>query len=216
MPRRKKVRSPEAFAAALAESILDLDNEQFVDHDSLAEHIAEKLKGSFDPTGVLRFTLNHPLLWWWRAKVVSVVDGDTMDVFLDRGFRDTHQERIRLHRVNAWETRGEERPKGLKASNWAKKILTTNRELLVHTTGPDDRGNFGRWLAQLWVPMTEAEDKAADKVFMKNHPDRSPDAIAAANRVFGDGDGLVNLGEWMLELGHARPYKAKRKKEAKK
>ncbi len=43
---------------------------------------------------------------------------------------------------------------------------------------------------------------------MVNHPGNNQADIDAANRMFNNDDmQLVNIGEWMLELGHARPYK---------
>ncbi len=205
MPR-KKTRSPETLAKDIAKAVWGIAD------DGEVEVIRKVIEKTFDPAGTLKFTLEHPMLWWWRAKVVSVTDGDTMDVFLDRGFRDTHTERVRLHRVNAWETRGRkaktEGERGRKATRWVKSILKINREILVHTTGPDDRGSFGRWLAQLWVPTTEREADAAREIFMVNHPGNNQADIDAANRMFNNDDmQLVNIGEWMLELGHARPYK---------
>lgn len=222
MARKKKARSVEELLKRFGEALY---NSGSADEDGVQEAVGvlrKELEADFDPAGVLRFTLEHPLLWWWRAKVVGVTDGDTMDVFLDRGFRDTHTERIRLHRINAWETRGRkaktEGERGRKATRWVKKILKVNREILVHTTGPDDRGSFGRWLAQLWVPMSEEEVADLAKLSKKKHgledgywPEES------ADRLFGKvltmplseskEQQFVNLGEWMLELGHARPYK---------
>ena len=54
----------------------------------------------------------------YKATVVKVVDADTIDVRLDVGF-DTHVfKRLRFLLVDAWETRGEEREKGLAAKEY--------------------------------------------------------------------------------------------------
>lgn len=40
-------------------------------------------------------------LWHYRARLVRVVDGDTLDLEMDTGFRSRHVERIRVADVDA-------------------------------------------------------------------------------------------------------------------
>jgi len=84
-------------------------------------------------------------MYEYRAKVMKVVDGDTVDAAVDLGFNIFITERFRFYGVNAPETKGEEKEKGL-----AVKALVT-RELLnktlVFRTYKKDK--YGRWLATI-------------------------------------------------------------------
>ena len=45
-------------------------------------------------------------LYWYRARVVNVVDGDTLDLETDLGFRITFLQRYRLYGVDTPELSG--------------------------------------------------------------------------------------------------------------
>ena len=51
----------------------------------------------------------------YASTVVDVYDGDTLTVDMELGCGMTFRTKLRLHRINAWEVRGEEREKGLEA-----------------------------------------------------------------------------------------------------
>ena len=48
-------------------------------------------------------------LYWYKAKVVKVVDADTVDLLVSLGLHSYSEERFRLYGIDAWEVRGEER-----------------------------------------------------------------------------------------------------------
>lgn len=88
----------------------------------------------------------------YRARVVRVVDGDTLDVTIDAGFRATREERLRLLGVNTPELRGASRPAGLAAREFATVWLAQayagdEWPLVVQTVKAD---TFGRYLATVW------------------------------------------------------------------
>lgn len=149
---------------------------------------------------LLDFSVDHPNLWWWRAKVMKVVDGDTVDLFIDEGRRRYSKERIRFEKIDAWETRGKEKEKGKAAKEWLMSHLATGAEIIVHTTGADNRGGFGRWLAQIWKVATDEDLEIIDE---------QVEADLDLINEFDIDKPLINLGEWMLEIGHARLYKKK-------
>jgi len=80
------------------------------------------------------------------ALVERVVDGDTVDLLVDLGFYIHIRERFRLANIDAWEVRGEERVKGLKA-----KLFLLNEIEGRHITliSGKDKGKYGRWIATI-------------------------------------------------------------------
>lgn len=86
----------------------------------------------------------------YRAELVRVVDADTLDVDLDLGFYVWARKRLRLAGINAWETRGTERDKGLAAKAFVQSLLTTADRLYCQTY-LDATGKYGRVLAVVWV-----------------------------------------------------------------
>jgi micrococcal nuclease len=83
----------------------------------------------------------------WRYEHVTldrVIDGDTLDVIIDVGFRFTTRQRLRLLELDTPE-RGE--PLWREATEQLR-ALVTNQPLTVTTVKQD---SFGRWLAHVEV-----------------------------------------------------------------
>ena len=92
------------------------------------------------------------VLWVYRARVERVIDGDTLDVLCDAGFRNYRTERVRLLGVNTPELKGATRPAGLAAAGYVTSwlgLVPADQEwpLIVQTARGDA---FGRWLARVW------------------------------------------------------------------
>lgn len=134
----------------------------------------------------------------YKAKVLKVVDGDTLDCEVDLGFRVTTRQRFRLHRIDTPEVRGERRPEGLATTYVVERILgrhweaSATRAKLIKEIGLSETldcldklverfptgtevyirsvktGKFGRWLAEMFLVPK------------------------------GDGD-AVNLNDWLVE-----------------
>jgi len=85
-------------------------------------------------------------MWTYRAEIVRVVDGDTLDVDVDLGFGVKKRERLRLGRVDAWETRGVEREAGLEATEFVERALFPGKEVTIQTR---KRGKYGRYIAEV-------------------------------------------------------------------
>ncbi len=89
-------------------------------------------------------------LYYYRAVVVSVYDGDTIRVDLDLGLSTwIKKEKLRLARIDAPEIRGEERKAGLAARDYLRDLLL-GRSVIVQTI-KDRRGKYGRYLAEIWL-----------------------------------------------------------------
>lgn len=86
-------------------------------------------------------------MYEYKAKVERVVDGDTLELAIDLGFNITIRETVRLLGVDAFETKGDERPLGLAAKEFMKELLE-GKEVIIETRKDD---SFGRWLAKVWM-----------------------------------------------------------------
>ena len=88
----------------------------------------------------------------YNATVVKVVDGDTIDAMVDLGFGTWKKVRIRMHGINAPESRTrnlEEKKKGLAAKARLIEMLEENEKhfiLISHGVG-----KFGRCLGEIYV-----------------------------------------------------------------
>jgi micrococcal nuclease len=93
-------------------------------------------------------------------KINKIIDGDTVDLDIDLGFRITLSQRVRLKGINAPEIRTlntEEKEKGLAAKEWLQKELSREGEWVIETTKED---KYGRILGTLYLvgdPVTVNE-----------------------------------------------------------
>jgi len=84
----------------------------------------------------------------YKAKIVNVVDGDTVDAVIDIGFKLTTTQRLRLYGVNTPELRSsneDERALANKAKEYTTNTLLSQEVLL--TTYKTDA--FGRYLTTI-------------------------------------------------------------------
>lgn len=98
-------------------------------------------------------------MYTYQASVVRVVDADTVDMDVDLGFFMTARIRFRLARINAWETRGEEREKGLSAKSFVESILWPGRIVPIQT---GKTGKYGRWIAEITIGDLNLSDKLVE------------------------------------------------------
>lgn len=113
-------------------------------------------------------------LYYYRANVVRVYDGDTCTVDLDLGFYCwLKNQKIRLARIDTPELRGSEREAGLRSRDALRKLILDKRVTLQ--TMRDQREKYGRWLAEIWLEQVDGS--------------------------------VVNVNDWLLDNGYAKPYK---------
>jgi len=88
----------------------------------------------------------------YEAELIRVVDGDTIDAWIDLGFNITVRRRIRLWGINAPETRTldlEEKREGKLAKARLEEILSINRgSFSVKSIGVD---KYGRCLGEIYL-----------------------------------------------------------------
>ena len=90
------------------------------------------------------------LMWEYQAEVLRVVDGDTVDVRVDLGFKVHFNVRVRMYGMNAPESRTrnkEEKIRGLAAKERLEQLLE-DKEVVIKSHGV---GKFGRCLGTLYV-----------------------------------------------------------------
>ena len=88
--------------------------------------------------------------YYYKAKVLKVIDGDTIDVSIDVGFNISLKKRLRLAGVNTPETRtknADEKALGLRAKEFTKEFCA-DKEVIIHTIKTE---KFGRLLAFVYV-----------------------------------------------------------------
>ncbi|MBM4165500.1 MAG: thermonuclease family protein [Ignavibacteria bacterium] len=98
--------------------------------------------------------MKEEFLYYYKANVVSVYDGDTITVDIDVGFNTTlRKEKIRLHRINAPEIRGRSRKKSIASRDYLRSLLD-GKEILLQTI-KDRKEKFGRYLGEVWLKQNE-------------------------------------------------------------
>ena len=89
-------------------------------------------------------------MYKYEARVVRVIDGDTLDAMVDLGFNVWIKRRIRLSGLDAYETRTRdkvEKMKGLAAKLRVTKVLeSSDNEILLTSLGV---GKYGRCLGEV-------------------------------------------------------------------
>ncbi|WP_372846761.1 thermonuclease family protein [Pontiella sp.] len=115
---------------------------------------------------------NADWLYHYKARVTAAYDGDTVTVEIDLGLKTAIKgEKLRLHRINAPEMRGDEKVAG-KASRDYLRSRILGKEILLETI-KDKQGKYGRYLAEIWLEENGAivniNDELVAKGFAEYH-----------------------------------------------
>ena len=121
-------------------------------------------------------------MYEYKALVERVVDGDTIDVIIDLGFKTWKKVRVRMEGINTPESRTrdlEEKKRGLAAKDRLVEILElNNNECILQVSGV---GKFGRAIASVFVTSLSP-----------THEDSSLT--------------LINVNQQLITEGHAVSY----------
>lgn len=110
-------------------------------------------------------------MYTYKAKVERVVDGDTIDVVIDLGFKITTYQRIRLQGINTPETynvkkNSLEYKQGMAAKKYViDRIVSNDYEVIVETD--KDIGKFGRYIGVIW--LADSDKSLNDELVEKGH-----------------------------------------------
>ena len=131
----------------------------------------------------------------YQCELIKVVDGDTIDCYIDLGFNMKTKKRVRYMGIDTWESRTrdlDEKKKGLAAKARNKELLEAGT-FKIKSFGT---GKFGRVLGEIFV---------------------SPDVVGheVAESVDRSSDGLVSINDILINEGHAYEYSGGKKKDFK-
>jgi len=117
-------------------------------------------------------------MYEYKIKLDRVVDGDTVDAYIDLGFDVSVKKRIRFMGINTPESRTrdlEEKARGLAAKDRVKQLLDGCKNVTLKSHGV---GKFGRCLGEIMLDMVDGQEKLT----------------------------LENLNELLIKEGHAVEY----------
>ena len=141
-----------------------------------------------------------PASFEYNGTLVKVLDGDTIDCYIDLGFDLKIKKRIRYMGIDTWESRTrdkEEKVKGLAAKARNKELLEGG----VFKLKSFGTGKFGRVLGEIFV----------DPEIVGEHIN---ECIANDDSEIDlDHDGWVSVNDILIEEGHAYEYYGGKKKD---
>ena len=91
-------------------------------------------------------------MYHYNATVVRVIDGDTVALNVDLGFRTWHESPFRLYGIDAPEV-GAAGTEGEEARVFLRDLLPPGQRVVAQTQRSADK--YGRWLATVWVAGDE-------------------------------------------------------------
>ena len=107
-------------------------------------------------------------LYHYTAQVQSVYDGDTCRVDIDLGMGIwIRNEKLRLVRINAPEMTGPDKPLGMASRDFLRGLID-GREIIIETV-KDQRGKYGRYLAEIWVDQNGIWGNVNDALVAAGH-----------------------------------------------
>ena len=143
-----------------------------------------------------------PASFEYNGTLVKVLDGDTIDCYIDLGFDLKIKKRIRYMGIDTWESRTrdlDEKAKGLLAKARNKELL----EQGVFKLKSFGTGKFGRVLGEIFVSPEFVGDHITECIA---NPDSKIDLSS---------DGWVSVNDILIEEGHAYDYFGGTKKDFK-
>jgi micrococcal nuclease len=121
------------------------------------------------------------MIYTYKAELVRVVDGDTVDLIIDLGFGTSRKERFRLYGIDAPEMNTAE---GKAAKAWLREALQFREAIYVQTIQLETkakRDKYGRFLAVLYSDLGDLRAKLPPKTLA-----------------------LESINAQMIEAGHAK------------
>lgn len=116
-------------------------------------------------------------MYQYKAEVVRVIDGDTVEVLVDLGFNTHRVEKVRIvqrgnHYFNTQETRlgkdttPDQKVIGLEAKEFAKTLLPVGEKIILNTY-KDSKGKYGRFLAS--IDLLPYNKDFASEMYLKGY-----------------------------------------------
>jgi micrococcal nuclease len=109
-------------------------------------------------------------MYTYKAIVVRVVDGDTVDLDIDLGFDVwLKNQRVRLYGIDTPEIRTrdlDEKEMGRLAMEFVEAMCPIGSEVLIQTTLSGSRGKYGRLLGTIFI---DSGAGSVNKLLLDNH-----------------------------------------------
>ena len=105
-------------------------------------------------------------LYFYRAKIISVYDGDSVTAVIDLGLHTCREVKIRLSYINAPEIRGESRPRGLVSRDELRSLIL-GKEVFIKTS-LDKKDKYGRLLGEIWFTTDEVSFVSVNSLMVKS------------------------------------------------
>ena len=135
----------------------------------------------------------------YECELIKVVDGDTIDCWIDLGFKVKFKSRVRYMGLDTWESRTrdlEEKAKGLLAKARNKELL----EQGIFKLRSFGTGKYGRVLGEVFVSPDFVGEHITECIA---NPESKIDLSS---------DGWVSVNDILMEEGHAYEYDGGKKK----
>ena len=103
-------------------------------------------------------------MYEYQAKIVRVVDGDSVWMEVDVGFRMSYKYNFRLAGINTPELNSSDenqRVEARAAKSRLEELLPQGAPVRIVTTKP---GKYGRWLTHIW---TEGSEKSVNEILLE-------------------------------------------------
>ena len=110
-------------------------------------------------------------MYQYKATLIKVVDGDTVDALIDCGFSTFKKERIRLYGIDAPESRTRdkaEKKRGLAAKARLKEMIKEGQNEFIVETFIDKKGKYGRLLGEIFRDI-DSERSYNDMLVSEGH-----------------------------------------------
>ena len=105
-------------------------------------------------------------MYEYKAKILRIVDGDTVDVDIDLGVGVwLHKERIRLYGIDTPESRTRdlvEKKYGLMSKDFLKDKLKNAEKIVIKTHKGEETGKFGRILGEIFCDNVNVNQQMCD------------------------------------------------------
>tara|TARA_A100000172_G_scaffold18385_1_gene10114 strand:+ start:1644 stop:2060 length:417 start_codon:yes stop_codon:yes gene_type:complete len=104
-------------------------------------------------------------MYEYSCEIDRVVDGDTVDVIIDLGFKIFHKARVRMYGIDTPESRTrdlDEKARGILSKSFLQDALVQSNKVIIKTQ-KDAKGKFGRVLGELYVNDININQLMVDK-----------------------------------------------------
>ena len=135
----------------------------------------------------------------YEGELIKVLDGDTIDCYIDLGFDLKVKKRVRYMGIDTWESRTRdlaEKEKGLLAKARNKELL----EQGIFKLKSFGTGKYGRVLGEVFVSPDFVGEHITECIA---NPESKIDLSS---------DGWVSVNDILMEEGHAYEYDGGKKK----